>query len=39
MSLLILVGLLIALDLAAWLVGHDSRDGRDWSFRDRNEWR
>jgi hypothetical protein len=34
MSLLILVGLLIALDVAAWFVGHDSRDGRD-----RNGWR
>jgi hypothetical protein len=38
MSVLILVGLLIALDMAAWLVGHDSHDRGDWNFRDRNEW-
>jgi hypothetical protein len=29
MSVLILA-LLIALDLAAWRWGHDSRDGGDW---------
>jgi hypothetical protein len=29
MSLLILLALLIALDIAAWLWGYDSRDGRD----------
>jgi hypothetical protein len=30
MALLVLVALLLALDLAAWRWGHDSRDGRDW---------
>jgi len=25
------LALLILLDLAAWLGGHDSRDGRDWT--------
>jgi hypothetical protein len=30
MTLLILVVLLLALDLAAWRWGHDSRDARDW---------
>jgi hypothetical protein len=30
MPLLILLVLLIALDLAAWRWGHDSRDARDW---------
>jgi hypothetical protein len=30
MGLLILLALLIALDVAAWLWGHDSRDGHDW---------
>jgi hypothetical protein len=33
MSVLIVLALLIALDVAAWFTGHDSRDGRDWSFR------
>jgi hypothetical protein len=37
MGLLILVELPIALDVPAWFVGHDSRDGRDWNFRDGNE--
>ena len=31
MSLLILLVLLIALGVAAWRWGHDSRDGRDWT--------
>ncbi len=30
MTLLILLVLLLALDLAAWRWGHDSRDGWDW---------
>jgi hypothetical protein len=30
MEVLILLTLLIALDLAAWRWGHDSRDGHDW---------
>jgi hypothetical protein len=30
MEVLILLALLIALDLAAWRWGHDSRDGHDW---------
>jgi hypothetical protein len=30
MPLLILLVLLIALDLAAWRWGHDSRDGHHW---------
>ena len=30
MEALILLTLLIALDLAAWRWGHDSRDGYDW---------
>jgi hypothetical protein len=30
MTLLIVLALLLALDLAAWRWGHDSRDGRDW---------
>jgi hypothetical protein len=30
MEVLILLTLLIALDLAAWGWGHDSRDGHDW---------
>jgi hypothetical protein len=25
------LALLIVLDLSAWLWGHDSRDGRDWT--------
>jgi len=25
------LALLILLDVAAWLWGHDSRDGRDWT--------
>lgn len=33
MEVLILLALLIALDLAAWRWGHDSRDGHDWRFR------
>jgi hypothetical protein len=32
MVLLIVLALLIALDVAAWLGGHDSRDGRDWTW-------
>ena len=32
MEVLILLTLLIALDLAAWRWGHDSRDGHDWRF-------
>ena len=31
MELLIVLVLLLALDLAGWRWGHDSRDGRDWS--------
>ncbi|HEV2825593.1 MAG TPA: hypothetical protein VG035_10380 [Actinomycetota bacterium] len=31
MSLLILLVLLIALGVAAWRWGYDSRDGRDWT--------
>jgi hypothetical protein len=31
MILLASLVLLIALDLAAWRRGHDSRDGRDWT--------
>ena len=31
MSLLTLLALLIALGVAAWRWGHDSRDGRDWT--------
>jgi len=30
MTLLIVLALLLALDLAAWRWGHDSRDGRYW---------
>lgn len=30
MSLLIVLALFIALDVAVWLCGHDSRDGHDW---------
>jgi hypothetical protein len=30
MTLLIVLALLLALGLAAWRWGHDSRDGRDW---------
>ncbi len=30
MTLLIVLALLIALDLAAWRWGHDSRDDQDW---------
>jgi hypothetical protein len=30
MNALVLFALLVALDLAAWRWGHDSRDGRDW---------
>ena len=30
MSLVVVLVLLIALDIAAWLGGHDSRDGKDW---------
>jgi hypothetical protein len=30
MTLLIVLALLLALDLAAWRWGHDSRDSRDW---------
>jgi hypothetical protein len=33
MSLLIFVALLLLLDVAAWLWGQDSRDGRDWTKR------
>jgi hypothetical protein len=33
MNLLAVLVLLIALDLAAWRWGHDSRDGRDWTPR------
>jgi hypothetical protein len=29
-SLLILLALLLALDLAVWRWGYDSRDGHDW---------
>jgi hypothetical protein len=36
MSLLIVLMLLIVLDVAAWFGGQDSRDGRDWNFRDWN---
>ena len=32
MEVLILLTLLIALDLAAWRWGHDSRDSNDWSI-------
>ena len=32
MAVLILLTPLIALDLAAWRWGHDSRDGHDWRF-------
>ena len=32
MEVLILLTLLIALDLAAWRWGHDSRDGHDWKI-------
>jgi len=39
MGLLILSVLLIALDVGAWLGGHDSRDGRDQKSRERNGWR
>jgi hypothetical protein len=39
MGLLILSVLLIALDVGAWLGGHDSRDDRDRNFRERKEWR
>lgn len=31
MAIWIALALLILLDLAAWLGGHDSRDGRDWT--------
>jgi hypothetical protein len=30
MTLLIVLALLLALVLAAWRWGHESRDGRDW---------
>jgi hypothetical protein len=30
MGLLVATTMLILLDVAAWLWGHDSRDGRDW---------
>jgi hypothetical protein len=30
MDLLIFLALLVALGLAAWRWGHDSRDGPDW---------
>jgi hypothetical protein len=30
MEVLILLTMLIALDLAAWRWGHDSRDSHDW---------
>jgi hypothetical protein len=29
-TLLLLLALLLALDLAVWRWGYDSRDGRDW---------
>jgi hypothetical protein len=32
MEVLILLTLLIALDLAAWRWGHDSRDRHDWGL-------
>jgi hypothetical protein len=28
----LILTLLIAVDLAAWRWGHDSRDGHDWTF-------
>jgi hypothetical protein len=30
MGLLVMLVLLLALGVAAWLVGNDSRDGQDW---------
>ena len=32
MSLVIVWTLLIVLDIATWLWGHDSRDGREWDY-------
>jgi hypothetical protein len=32
MEALVLLLLVIALDLAAWRWGHDSRDGNDWRY-------
>ena len=32
----IALGLLIVLDVAAWLWGHDSRDGRSWTSSEGN---
>jgi hypothetical protein len=29
-ELLIVTSLLILLDVSAWFLGYDSRDGRDW---------
>ena len=34
MEFLIVLALLLALDVAAWLWGRDSRDGRDWKPRE-----
>jgi hypothetical protein len=31
MAVWLVLALLILLDVAAWLGGHDSRDGRDWT--------
>ena len=31
MAVWLVLSLLILLDVAAWLGGHDSRDGRDWA--------
>lgn len=31
MGVWIVLGVLIVLDLAAWLWGHDSRDGQSWT--------
>ena len=33
MAPLIVLPLLIVVDVAAWLWGNDSRDGRDWMVR------
>jgi hypothetical protein len=30
MDLMIVLALFVALDVAVWLWGHDSRDGQDW---------